>query len=260
MLTKPWLKRLGYGLLSYGIILLVWQVLTLYFPPLVVPPISAVATSLGEILISTKLHSMILLTTQRLLMGLFLGVLLGLIIGILMGGNPFFKGVLSPMIHLFQTVPPVAWVVLALVWFGFNGKPVVFIVVTTTAPIIAINVCEGILSVDKSLLQMAQLYRFSAQKRFFHVVLPSIAPHFRSGFQVALGSGWKIAVMGEVLTTSDGIGGMIKTARLNVEPESVIAWAIVIVVLFHVSDWISKIRLPRKGAHHVTSECSKPNL
>ncbi|WP_409968907.1 ABC transporter permease [Bengtsoniella intestinalis] len=246
MLAKPWVKRLGYTLLSYSLILLVWQGLTLYFPPLVVPPISAVASTLGEILASSKLQSMIVLTTQRLLIGLSIGVVIGLITGIAMGLRPFFKGVLSPIIHLFQTVPPVAWVVLALVWFGFNSKPVVFIVVTTTAPIIAINVCQGILSMDKSLLQMAQLYCFSQRKTFFHVVLPSITPYFRSAFELALGSGWKIAVMGEVLTTSDGIGGMIKTARLNVEPESVIAWSVVIVVLFHLSDWLMKLRLPRK--------------
>jgi NitT/TauT family transport system ATP-binding protein len=52
---------------------------------------------------------------------------------------------------------------------------------------------------------------------------------------VALGSSWKIAVMGEVFTTSDGIGGMIKLARLNVEPENIIAWSIVVVMLFYVS-------------------------
>lgn len=227
-----------YKVLSFSIVFIIWKVLTQFFSPLVVPTISSVFACLMDIFSSVEFYKMIGLTIIRLTVGLTTGVGIGLILGILMGYNPHIKGIFSPIIGLFQTIPPVSWVVLALVWFGFNGKPAVFIVITSTFPIIAINICEGISNIDQNLLLMAQLYRFSEKKRFLHVVLPSIMPYFHSAFQVALGSGWKIAVMGEVLTTSDGIGGMIKLARLNIEPENIIAWSIVIVILFYLSDFL----------------------
>lgn len=227
-----------YGICAFLFVMAVWNLLTLYFPPMVVPRIGSVASCLLTISTSMKLRGMILLTVGRLAAGLSMGVALGLAIGVLMGNFRHIRGILMPLIGVLQTVPPVSWVVLALVWLGFNGKPVIFIVVTTTLPVIAIHVSEGIQNVDPGLLEMARLYRFSVKKQFLHVVFPSILPYFSSAFRVALGSGWKIAVMGEVLTTSDGIGGMVKLARLNIEPESIIAWSVVIVVLFYASDFI----------------------
>ncbi len=236
--NRPSTKSKTDKLWALLIILGSWKLLTLIFPPLVVPTIGSVVSSLFDIITSPKLLWMIIITMARLLGGLVIGVTIGMLIGILMGYFIRFKGIVSPLLGILQTVPPVSWVVLALVWFGFNGKPAVFIVITATMPVIAINVCEGIAHIDKALIQMAQLYHFSEKNKLLHIVFPSIKPYFTSAFKVALGSGWKIAVMGEVLTTSDGIGGMIKLARLNIEPENIIAWSVVVVVLFYLSDFI----------------------
>ena len=232
------LSKVIYSAMSVLLLLGVWETLTCYFSPLVVPPISSVARCLSAILADPALFKMIIITATRLIVGLAAGVALGLAIGLSMGHSRLLKGILSPIIGLFQTVPPVSWVVLALVWFGFNGKPAIFIVVTSAFPIIAISVYEGIVNIDQKLLQMAQLYRFSKWKRLRHIVLPSVASFFYSGLRIALGSSWKIAVMGEVFTTNDGIGGMIKLARINIEPENIIAWSIIVVFLYIISDSI----------------------
>ena len=94
---------------------------------------------------------------------------------------------------------------------------------------------------------MAYLYRFSSYKKVRHLLLPSVFTYFKSALKITLGSGWKIAVMAEVLTTSDGIGGMIKLARLNIEPQSIIAWSVIIVVLFYCSDMLIDKLLSREG-------------
>ena len=239
-------KYLGW-LISIVLILVLWQVLSMIFPPLVVPPIRQVFTEILHILTSPDLSAAILITVKRLAIGLFLGVSLGIILGTAMGLSSLVKNTALPIIGIFQTVPPVSWVVLALMWFGFNGKPAIFIVLITSLPIIAINVCEGIQSIDEKLLEMAYLYRFSSYKKVRHLLLPSVFTYFKSALKITLGSGWKIAVMAEVLTTSDGIGGMIKLARLNIEPQSIIAWSVIIVVLFYCSDMLIDKLLSREG-------------
>jgi NitT/TauT family transport system permease protein len=237
-------------LLAAGIILVLWQFLTLFFPPLVLPSIKSVVIKLKEIFTTPVFYKMIGLTVERMAIGLTSGVLVGLSLGILMGAVGRFRRLLMPMISIMQTVPPVSWVVLALVWFGFNGRPVMFIIVVSTVPVIAISVCEGFKHIDSRLLQMASLYHFSRSKTMRHVIFPSIAPFFQSAFRIALGSGWKIAVMGEVLTTSDGIGGMIKQARLNIEPESIIAWSAILVGLFYLSDLLIDFCLRERRKTH----------
>lgn len=231
-------EKYFYKVLSISLVLVIWKLLTLHFSPLVVPRISSVFISMGKILTGSDFLEMILLTIARLLIGITIGVGIGLIIGVLVGSSKILKEMLFPIIGLVQTIPPVSWVMLALVWFGFNGRPAIFIVVTSTLPIIAINIYEGIKNIEKNLLQMAELYKFSKKKKIIHIIFPSIVPYFKSAFKIALGSGWKTAVMGEVLTTSDGIGGMIKLARLNVEAENIIAWSLITALLFFISDFI----------------------
>ena len=131
-------------------------------------------------------------------------------------------------------------------WFGFNGRPCVFIVATATIPTVVINLCHGVRSVDRDLLEMARLYRFSRWKTLRHTTLPSIRPYFRSALEIVIGGGWKLAVMGEVLTTSSGIGGAITTARLNIESDAIIAWSILLVLGCFATQKLLRILFCRK--------------
>lgn len=237
---------------AVGIVFLIWYLLTLFVSPLVLPGIGAVAAKLKEIVVQPSFYRMIGRTTFRMAAGLAVGVGAGLVLGILMGSTGRFRRISMPIIGIMQTVPPVSWVVLALVWFGFNGRPVIFIVVIATIPVISISICEGFSRIDSKLRQMARLYHFSRKKELRHIILPSIIPYFKSAFRICLGTGWKIAVMGEVLTTNDGIGGMIKLARLNIEPESIIAWSVVIVLLFYISDFLMGRLLRERGGQNAS--------
>lgn len=238
------------SVLAAVLILAVWQGLTFYFPPLILPGIQSVLFKLAEIFSDGYFYSMIGLTVTRMLAGITIGVSCGLALGLIMGFMPTVRSVFMPVLGIMQTVPPVSWVILALVWFGFNGLPVIFIIIVSSIPIITINVCEGFAQTDPKLMQMAFLYRFSYRKKIRHIILPSIAPDFKSALRITLGTGWKIAVMGEVLTANDGIGGMIKQARLNIEPDTIIAWSVVIVVLFYLSDFLlGKLMRGRNGAY-----------
>lgn len=235
-------------LVACGIILLVWKLLSCFFPPIVVPTISGVCKKVMDILTTKELYSMIGITGIRLISGLFFGMGIGTLLGVCMGKYRRVRNMVQPVIGIMQTVPPVSWLVLALIWFGFNGRPAVFIIAITTIPVIAIHMEEGIIAINQNLMEMAEIFNFSGKKVFRHIILPSMFPYVKTAIRIALGSGWKIAVMGEVLTTTDGIGGMIKQARLNIEPETVIAWSVMIVVLFYISDLaVNKLFLEKEG-------------
>lgn len=238
------LRRLTAILLLLG----AWQLATFFFPPLVLPPISKVASRLVQIITKENFFLLIWTTVVRLIAGLGIGIIVGTILGILFGLFKSVEDVLWPVVAILQTVPPVCWVVLALVWFGFNGKPCVFIVAAATIPTMVINLCSGVRSIDPELIEMAHIYQFSKGKILRHVILPSIRPYFRSALEIVIGGGWKLVVMGEVLTTSSGIGGAITTARLNIEPDAMIAWAILLVFFSFLTQKLLKLLFRRKGA------------
>lgn len=249
-------------LLSCLIALAIWWALTAIYPPLVVPTMSSVAAKLKEIVLSRDHQITLWLTAWRLLLGLAVGVLAGTAAGALLGSFPRLHEIFRPLVGLMQSVPPVSWLVLALIWFGFNGKASIFIVIVASFPIMTVNIVEGVRNVDVKLLQMARLYRFSWKKRLLHVILPSILPYFRAGLQVAMGIGSKTVVMGEVLTTSSGVGGEITNARLNIEPEGVVAWTIMIVAVYYLFNKLADLMLRgrRSGKHHADNSRSVQTL
>ena len=229
-------KRHANYLLAFLIALAVWKTLTLVYPPYVVPKIGDVAKAVWSILRSGSMLGDIWLTALRLLTGLGMGIFLGAVVGLTMGKWRRWHDVARPLLGLVQAVPPVSWLVLALIWFGFDGRASIFIVAVSVFPIIAVNLIEGVQAVDPRLVQVGMIYRFSSWKRLRHIVIPSILPYFRSAVRIAVGSGCKAVVMGEVLTTSNGIGGAITASRLNIEPEGVIAWTIMLLGLYFVLD------------------------
>ena len=159
-----WFRR------ALGVCLLLgaWQLASLFFPPLVVPPIAQVLSTLVRLMTQSDFGATIGTTILRLIAGLAIGVGVGAVLGLLFGLCPKIEDVGTPLIHVLQAIPPVCWVVLALVWFGFNGKPCVFIVATATVPTVVINLSHGVRSVDPQLLEMARLYQFSRWKMLRH--------------------------------------------------------------------------------------------
>ena len=227
------------------LLLAVWQIASLFTSPLVLPSVPAVGRRLVQIITDESFLPIVGTTLYRLILGLGIGVLLGTVIGLLCGMVSSVEAMLSPFIGMLQAMPPVCWVVLALVWFGFNGKPCIFIVATATIPTMVINLASGIRNVDPELIEMAQLFHFSKGKVLRHVLLPSVEPYFRSALEIVIGTGWKLVVMGEVLTTSSGIGGAIMDARLNIEPDSIIAWGVLLVLSCYLTQKLLR-RLARK--------------
>lgn len=135
-----WLRRA----LGVGLLLGVWQLASLCFSPLVLPPVPQVAGTLAWLIREPDFWPTVGTTLLRLTLGLGIGIAVGSILGLLFGLCPKLEDVGAPFIHVLQSVPPVCWVVLALVWFGFNGWPCVFIVAASTIPTVVINLSHGV--------------------------------------------------------------------------------------------------------------------
>ncbi len=225
-------------LISIAAIFLIWWVLSLIYPPIVIPKISAVFTSIVEILTSSKLWLEIGKTFSRLCWGLFFGITFGLLVGFFCGINKTFREISKNFIRILQVIPPVSILILTIIWLGYNGKPAIAIAAIAVFPTIVICVQDAILGLDKNLLEMARVFKFSRRQKIQKIIWPSIKPQFYSGLKISVGAASKTVVMGEVLTTVTGIGGQIVTARLNIESEKIIAWTVVSVGMYWIFDRI----------------------
>ncbi len=227
-----------YKILSIITLLTLWGLLSNRYSSIIVPDFKDVVRALTSIFTEKKYQSEIFLTIKRLIIALEISISLGMVLGIICGYSIKIKNFIMPYINIMQSVPPISWLVLALIWFGLNGKASIFIAVISTLPLVMINIIEGVNNIDKDLVEMGNMYNFSRKKMILKIVVPSIIPYFEAGLKIAVGSACKIIVMGEVLSTSSGIGGQLTNARLNIETEYIFAWTIVIILLFYITNKI----------------------
>lgn len=230
---KPCITQNKYKAVALLLVMGGWWGLSKCYSPLVVPPIPAVAEKIMEILLDAASWSEIFATLLRMTAGLAIGVAGGCLSGLLGGIWRSVQEIWKPVLGIIQVVPPISWLILAIIWFGFNGKASIFIVALAVLPTISICLMDGIAGIDRKLVEMGKVFLFSPVKMLLYIYLPSVFPHFLSGFKIALGTACKTVIMGEVLTTTTGIGGRIMTARLNIEPETVIAWTVITVAMYY---------------------------
>jgi len=170
-------------------------------------------------------------TTGRALAGFALAALGGSLIGVLAGYSFAAIRALKPIVTIILGVPPIAWIVLALIWFGASGGTAVATVVIAALPIAFAGAVEGVVTRDRSLEAMALAFGAGPLRRFRSVVLPHLVSHLFPAWTTTLGTAFKVAVMAELLSNTGGIGGALAVARANLDIADAMAWVVLVVML-----------------------------
>jgi hypothetical protein len=121
--------------------------------------------------------------------GLGFGAAVGVSVlaGLLVARVPPARVALRDLTAVLNSTSVFVWIVLALIWFGLSNSGPVFTTFMIVLPVMLSNVGEGVDSVDRKLLEMAQAYRLSGLDRFRHVTLPSVVPYLVAGMRVSIG-------------------------------------------------------------------------
>lgn len=213
------------------VIFIIWQGLSMMYSPIILPGPIETMKDVWNVLIDADFLNQVGITLKRLFIGLVGAILLGSILGIAIGELEKIKYLFEPVFHIIQATPPISWLALGIIWFGLDGQATIFIVFIASVPIMIINIVEGFENIDPKLMEMSRVFHFSKKEVLLDIVLPSLKSYFKSGITIAVGLGWKLVIMGEVLSSSTGIGAQITNARLNIETSKVLAWTIIIILL-----------------------------
>ena len=171
-------------------------------------------------------------TGLRVLAAFTGAMLLGGALGLAAGLLPPLRQAVGPLVTMFLAVPPIAWVVLALLWFGTGGSAVVFTTLVALVPIPFVAAVQGLRTVDPGLLEMAAAYKLSLSRRLRDIILPHLLSYLRTAAVTAFGLGWKVTVMAELLAARDGIGSGLADSRANLATAETFAWIAIVVAAF----------------------------
>lgn len=176
-------------------------------------------------------------TLLRIIVGFTISFVLGCSVGILMGINPYIESLCSDYVTIGISIPNLAWAIIGVLWFGMNYFTPVFSVIMVATPYVAINIWEGVKNVDKSLVDMGKAFSVSKWKNIRHIYIPSILPFAFSGIRLAFSVSWKLVVLAEVFTSSEGIGFMIYYWFQNFEMALVLAWVIIFCCIMFIYEY-----------------------
>lgn len=147
-----------------------------------------------------------LASLQRVAIGYSLAAIVGILAGVLIGAVPILYEAFDPMFQILRTVPPLAWLPIALAIFKNSGPAGLFIIFVTAIWPILYNTAVGVQQMPQDYKNVAKVLRLSNQEYFFKILLPSIVPYMFTGLKLGIGLAWLAIVAAEMLRGDTGIG------------------------------------------------------
>jgi len=150
-----------------------------------------------------------LFSLSRVFIAYSVASLSGITLGILMGRVRLIEAIFRPFYEVLRPVPPIAWIPLAILWFGLGEMTKYFIIFVSAFVNVTYNCFSGSRTVDPHIIGVSKMLGANDFQVFVTVVIPASVPYIFSGLQMALGAAWAAVVAAEMVRSSDGVGWII---------------------------------------------------
>jgi len=224
-----WLYDHAPWVLSLAPAAVAWEAVGRLVPGLPIPPPSAVLAALWTLLQSGLLAEHAGRTSLHLAVGFFLAVAAGLLVGTLMGRSGPAEYLLDLYLNLFLAAPLAALVPLLILLFGLSATSIVATVFLFSFFVVAVNTYTGVREADQRLVEMARSFGASEGLLLRRVILPGALPLILAGIRQAVGRAFNGVILGEMLVSLVGIGGLVMQFGGQFRIDAVLAIVAVIV-------------------------------
>ncbi len=133
----------------------------------------------------------------------------GVGLGLLMAMYWPVDALVRPIFSIIRPIPPVAWIPLAILWFGINDESKYFLIALATFLSVLQNAYDGAKAADQQLIGVARMLGANDRRLFTTVVLPGAVPYIFAGLQLGLNAAWGQVVASEMIRSIDGLGWII---------------------------------------------------
>jgi NitT/TauT family transport system permease protein len=225
-------------IVSILLFLLIWEVAALLVAlPQLFPTPVAVIIALKDLLLSAgpaetvwagELIGNTLVSLWRVIVGFVIAAISGIFMGIIIGRWQKARDLLEPVIEVLRPIPPLAWIPLAILWFGLGFRPAVFLIWLGAFFPILLNTVLGMETTPKKLVEVAKTLGANSWQIMTRVSLPSATPSIMAGLRIGIGIGWMCLVAAELTGSNSGLGYMIMYYYSTMEAAKTVAGMLMI--------------------------------
>ena len=220
----------GWGsLASIFLFFAIWDLGNQLYGNLVLPSPKETIITLFNILTQDETLQNVYITIKRAFIGFSFSLIIGSFLGLLAGLFLTASMMSRPIVTILVGMPPIAWIVLAMIWFGMSDMTVIFTVVIASFPIVFVGALQGTRTLEGELKEMAESFNFSFKMKMFDLYFPHIFSYVFPAWISALGMAWKIVVMAELLSANDGIGASLAIARSQLDTPMALALVVIMI-------------------------------
>jgi NitT/TauT family transport system permease protein/taurine transport system permease protein len=212
------------------VLVLVWQAVAgaALVPPNFLPPPGDVLRALGELAVDGRLARNTADSLVRLFWGVAAGGVSGILLGLVVGLHRPTALVLDPVFSFFNALSGIAWIPLALVWFGIGPQSVTFIMWNAVFFLVLYNTMLGVRAIPLVFVQAVRTLGGSRLRVVRDVVLPGALPNIAIGLRMGITFGWRALIGAEMIGATSGLGFMIFDAGTVHRTDIILAGMLVI--------------------------------
>lgn len=233
MLTRFVLRFVPFALAATAILAIWWAVIVVFKPHVsLLPPPTLVAIEFWRLVQTGDLFTHIGASLGRVLSAWVMAGLVAIPVGLAMGRIPVVEKLMDPIVELIRPISPLAWIPLAILWFGIGEAGKVFVVFIGTFFPTLISTVAGVKRIDPVLIQAGQVLGCHDRASLFRkVVLPAALPNIITGLRISFGTGWASIIAAELVAARSGLGYLISNGMEILRADRVLVGMIVIGVL-----------------------------
>lgn len=239
-------KKLIYLILGVIIFISLWYFIALKInSEIIFPNIQDILKKFIEIISEKSFYRDLLASLLRVLITFALSFLLAFIIGISAGIFQAIRYILIPIINFIRTIPTIPLILVAIIWFNNNTVPI-FVSMLVIFPIMYDSITNGIINVDKKLIEMSMSYNVSLKTQIINLYIPYIKPYIFTGISQSMGITWKSILAAEILALpAFGIGTKLYESHLYLDSVSLFAYCLIAIIFNGIFEIIIRINHDR---------------
>lgn len=168
------------------------------------------------------------ISTRRVIIGFVIAVCLGIPLGLLMAFNLTIRAIVKPLFDMFKPMPPLAWISIAILWFGIGEAPKIFIIVIGSFVPVVLNSYSSVQLIEPELFDVVRIMGGGRWNEIRYVCAPGALPAITAGLQIAMSSAWTCVVAAELVNSRSGLGYIIIQGMKFSDPGMIIGGMLII--------------------------------
>ncbi|MGZ5835843.1 MAG: ABC transporter permease [Xanthobacteraceae bacterium] len=220
------------------LLVLLWQFIADHggIPPVFLPGPDRAWRALVAGFFSGDLLNLTYATIQRMIYGWVFASIAGIILGAIVGSSQVAREYVAPMLEMVRPVPTSAFMPVMIAFLGLTGQMVTLVIAIGSIWPVLLATVHGVSSVEPRLLELSRSLRLGRIETLWKIALPNSMPDILAGMRIGLTVSLILAVIGEMLTSENGLGWYVLIAARSFRSADLFAGVIVLGIVGLVSN------------------------